>query len=90
LAAHSSERRSSSGADDDSGEASALGVFGRELDKPKVSFALPDKPFSADKWFYTQHLVASVTVADSEDQHVSSALCAGVERVLCADDELSV
>jgi hypothetical protein len=63
------ERRSSSGADDDSGEASALGVFGRELDKPKVSFALPDKPFSADKWFYTQHLVASVTVADSEDQH---------------------
>ena len=51
------------------GEASALGVFGRELDKPKVSFALPDKPFSADKWFYTQHLVASVTVADSEDQH---------------------
>jgi hypothetical protein len=51
------------------GEASALGVFGRELDKPKVSFALPDKPFSADKWFYTQHLVASVTVAGGDEQH---------------------
>lgn len=51
------------------GEASALGVFGRELDMPKVSFALPDKPFSADKWFYTQHLVASVTVAGGDDQH---------------------
>jgi len=51
------------------GEASSLGVFGREQDKPKVSFTLTDKPFCADKWFYTQHLVASLTVAGGADQH---------------------
>ena len=50
-------------------EASALGVFGREQDKPKVSFVLPGQSFSADKWFYTQHLVASVVVAGGNEQH---------------------
>jgi hypothetical protein len=51
------------------GEASSLGVFGRDRDKPKVSFTLTDKPFCSDKWFYTQHLVASVTVAGGDAQH---------------------
>jgi hypothetical protein len=43
------------------GEASALGVFGREGDKPRISFALPEKPFSGDVWFQTQHVVASLS-----------------------------
>lgn len=40
---------------------SVLGVFGREHDKPKVSFSLSDKSFCGDTWFHTQHLVASVS-----------------------------
>ncbi|NBQ68002.1 MAG: hypothetical protein EBU46_03860 [Nitrosomonadaceae bacterium] len=40
---------------------SVLGVFGRENGKPKVSFALSNKPFCGDTWFHTQHLVASVS-----------------------------
>jgi hypothetical protein len=51
------------------GEASSLGVFGREHAKPKVSFALNAKPFSADNWFYSQHLVASVKLLGSDEQH---------------------
>jgi len=42
-------------------EVSALGIVGRERDKPKVSFPLKDKPFSDDVWFHTQHLIASVS-----------------------------
>lgn len=43
------------------GEASVLGVVGREADRVKVSFALSDKPFSGDTWFYQQHLIASIS-----------------------------
>jgi len=42
-------------------EVSTLGVIGREGGKPKVSFSLNDKPFCGDRWFHTQHLVASVS-----------------------------
>ncbi|MGA8616430.1 MAG: hypothetical protein WB760_32995 [Xanthobacteraceae bacterium] len=51
------------------GQASSLGVYGQEQGKPKVSFALNDKPFSADGWFSTQHLVASVTVLNTDEDH---------------------
>ncbi len=43
------------------GEASALGVMSGENSRPKVSFTLPEKPFCGDRWFHTQHLVASVS-----------------------------
>lgn len=51
------------------GEASSLGVFGHEQGKPKVSFALNAKPFCADTWLYTQHLVASVTLYGGDNEH---------------------
>jgi hypothetical protein len=44
------------------GEASVLGVTGNENGKPKVSFALADKPFSGDIYFSRQQLVASVSL----------------------------
>jgi len=44
-------------------------AVGQELDKPKVSFALNAKPFCADTWFYTQHLVASVALYGGDNQH---------------------
>jgi hypothetical protein len=34
-----------------------------------VSFALNAKPFCADTWFYTQHLVASVTLYGGDNEH---------------------
>src|SRR5262249_36978597 len=40
---------------------SALGVLTREPGKPRVSFALKDKPFCGDVWFHSQHLVASIS-----------------------------
>lgn len=43
------------------GESTALGVMGVESNKPKVTFALTEKPFSSKRWFYQQHLVASVS-----------------------------
>jgi len=51
------------------GEASSLGVFSRDSGKPRVSFALGNKPFSEDRWFYTQHLIASVEVLGSDEQY---------------------
>jgi hypothetical protein len=53
------------------GEASSLGVIGQNADKPKVSFALSDKPFSGDNFFHTQHLVASVTFLGANREHYS-------------------
>jgi hypothetical protein len=44
------------------GSVSALGVVGRDGDKPRVSFALTNKPFSDDVWFHNQHLVASIVM----------------------------
>lgn len=43
------------------GRVSTLGVMSDEYGKPKVSFALNEKPFDGDSWFHTQHLVASVS-----------------------------
>lgn len=44
------------------GEESSLGVLGGTSHTPRISFALASKPFSDDHWFYTQHLVASVSL----------------------------
>ncbi len=43
------------------GETSQLGVMADSAEKPKVSFVLGDKPFSSERWFHTQHLVASLS-----------------------------
>jgi hypothetical protein len=43
------------------GEESALGVLTHDRDKPRLSFALKDKPFCGDTWFHSQHLVASIS-----------------------------
>jgi hypothetical protein len=43
------------------GGAPTLGVLVTEGQKPKVSFGLNDRPYSADPWFHTQSLVASVS-----------------------------
>src|SRR5262249_33151575 len=51
------------------GEASSLGIFSQEVDKPKVSFSLDDKPFCGESWFFTQRLVASVRLHGGGDQH---------------------
>lgn len=42
------------------GEAQVLGTISRSGTQPRVSFPLADKPFAGDRWFHTQHLVASV------------------------------
>ena len=51
------------------GEASSLGVFGKEAGKPRVSFALNTKPFSDAAWFSSQHLIASLSLFAGDDQH---------------------
>ncbi len=43
------------------GETTQLGVLVAETGKPKLSFALGDKPFCGDIWFHSQHLVASLS-----------------------------
>jgi hypothetical protein len=43
------------------GEASVLGVVSRDKDRTQVSFALNDKPFARDAWFFSQRLVASIS-----------------------------
>jgi len=45
------------------GEAASLGVLITESGKPKISFGLNDKPYAADVWFHTQHLVASISIS---------------------------
>src|SRR5205807_3010191 len=42
------------------GETSQLGVLADDAEKPKLSFALADKPYCGERWFHTQHLVASL------------------------------
>ena len=45
------------------GEETALGILGVDQQGiPKVSFALTNKPFCGDSWFYKQHLVASISL----------------------------
>ena len=51
------------------GEESSLGVYGGAGGKPRVSFAFHAKPFNGNTWFYTQHLVASVTLLGGDEQH---------------------
>jgi hypothetical protein len=54
------------------GETSVLGVVGGDATIPKVSFALTDKPFCADTWFYHQLLVASISFIGglyNDEQH---------------------
>lgn len=58
------------------GYASALGVMSGDGGKPKVTFALPEKPFNGDIWFSQQHLVASVSVIGGlygDEQHTFHA-----------------
>ena len=54
------------------GDETALGVMGGSEGAPSVSFALRERPFSAHKWFYSQHLAASMSVFESlpRDKHV--------------------
>ena len=42
-------------------EVSTLGILGTELGKPRISFALEEKPFDSDIWFHPQTLVASIS-----------------------------
>lgn len=42
-------------------EVESLGVLITEGNKPKISFGLNDRPYAAETWFHTQHLVASVS-----------------------------
>lgn len=44
------------------GEESSLGVLGGSLTRPRVRFALKEKPFSGNIWFHQQHLVASISL----------------------------
>ncbi|CDZ43122.1 Hypothetical protein NGAL_HAMBI1146_58950 [Neorhizobium galegae bv. officinalis] len=44
------------------GTESALAVLGGPKQLPRLTFALKDKPFASDPWFYEQHLVASISV----------------------------
>ncbi len=58
------------------GYASALGVMGGDGGKPKVTFALPEKPFSGNIRFSQQHLVASVSFIGGlygDEQHTFHA-----------------
>ena len=43
------------------GETAQLGVLVADNGKPKLSFALGDKPFCGETWFHSQHLVASLS-----------------------------
>lgn len=50
------------------GDASALGVVSKSIDRPSVVFSLNEKPFSSDPWFYTQHLIASLSIYSAVDE----------------------
>jgi hypothetical protein len=55
------------------GQVSTLGVMGTDFGKPRISFALDNKPFSNDNWFHTQHLVASLSFIGGlygDEQHM--------------------
>jgi hypothetical protein len=56
------------------GSASVLGVVGPEREKIKISFTLSEKPFSADPWFFSQHLAASISFTGGlyDEQHTLS------------------
>lgn len=50
------------------GQESALGVIGAG-NAPRISFALSNKPFSGDTWFYSQHLIASIQLFGGFDRN---------------------
>jgi len=44
------------------GDTSQLGVLGADsAGRPRLSFALADRPYCGDPWFYTQHLIISLS-----------------------------
>jgi hypothetical protein len=43
------------------GDTSQMGILVSDSDRPKLSFALGEKPFAGDNWFHSQHLVASIS-----------------------------
>ena len=47
------------------GSETSLGVMGERGGKPSVSFAYREKPFVGDRCFYSQHLVASVSIGSA-------------------------
>lgn len=54
------------------GEETSLGISGKAGEAPRVSFALQNRPYCADPWFFNQHLIASVSVVGGlygDDQH---------------------
>jgi len=54
------------------GESSQMGILVSDGERPRLSFALGEKPFASDNWFHTQHLVASVSFIGglySDDLH---------------------
>lgn len=58
------------------GEVSVLGVMNDENTRPKITFALSDKPFCGDTWFHQQHLVASISFIGGlygDEQHTLHA-----------------
>ena len=53
-------------------QVSTLGIVGTEFGRPKISFALEQKPYNGDTWFHTQTLVASVSFIGAlygDEQH---------------------
>lgn len=50
------------------GECSTLGVVGESGGAPRISFALPEKPFNGDVHFHVQRLIASVSLIGSLDK----------------------
>ncbi|WP_206539717.1 hypothetical protein [Leisingera sp. ANG-S5] len=44
------------------GQEASLGVFGGNPERPRLRFAMKDKPFAGDTRFHTQHLVASISL----------------------------
>lgn len=53
-------------------QVSVLGVMGRDSERPKISFALSEKPFCSEIGFYKQHLVASISFVGGlygDEQH---------------------
>lgn len=51
------------------GQETALGIVTRERGStPRVSFSFREKPFHDDPWFYSQHLVASISASHYRHQ----------------------
>jgi hypothetical protein len=67
-----------------------MGILSTERDQPKLSFAYGSKPFNGDLWFYTQHLVASLSFIGGlhDDVHHTLHLpCPGAKPVCRSKDD---